>query len=228
MTSQPGEPIYRHLDSQWVAKFFGSGELRLTTLNACRTHPSNIRRDATDGKLSFAICDQRQMLAGISTAGSQSYILCASRSSDEAIQRHFETDSWIEIVDVAGFAGAVARAIGSGRQTRFGPCRYAPDKVLTRAASSPIAHDVAELFGAAMSGRTENLDQLFYQANARLAARTEAFQDDLYFLKPAASYAIEQEIRFVWFMEQPVDEPKVFDCSEAVKFCKRPGRSAAL
>ncbi|MGF6611715.1 hypothetical protein OKW45_006637 [Paraburkholderia sp. WSM4175] len=217
--------VYRHLPKIWANHFFDTGELLLTTLPKCREHEEESRRDGTDGKLSFAILDGQQIMAGLSIAGKSSYLLCTSCSCAEPIQQRFGTDSWIEIIDVQGFAQAVCRAVGSDTRPMFVPCRYLVDKSVTINAASPIADDFAEMCEAVTTGKTENIKQLFYETNARLRARAEAFEHDVYFLKPADPYQIEEEFRFVWTVDAAVSGPKVFDCSEARQFCQ-PARLA--
>ncbi|CBJ50358.1 hypothetical protein [Ralstonia solanacearum] len=221
MENQALTSVYRHLSKEWVNHFFETGELLLTTLPRCREHEEASRRDEADGKLWFALRDEHQIMAGISTAGACSYILCASQSHSAQVQQRFNTDSWIEIFNVQGFAQAVCRAVGSSKRPLFEPCRYAADKSVTRNATSLIATDVADMCEAIRAGKAEDIEQLFRQSNARLAARAAVFERDVYFLKPADPYQVEEEFRFVWFLDEAVSGPKVFNCSEARQFCQR-------
>lgn len=203
-----------------MSHFFETGELLLTTLPKCREHEEASRKDESDGKLWFALHDGRQTMAGIGVAGAHSYILCASQSCSTAVQQRFGTDSWIEIVDVQAFADAIRKAVGSTRHPMFRPCRYAQDKSATRVATTPIANDAAEMLEAIKAGKTENIEHLFHQTNARLAARIEAFEPDTYFLKPEDPYRVEEEFRFVWTLDDAVSGPKVFTCPEAIQYCR--------
>lgn len=220
MTLPAHTSVYRHLPRKWANHFFETGELLLTTLSKCREHEEASRKDETDGKLWFELRDRQQTMAGVSVAGARSYILCASQSCSTAIQQRFGTDSWIEIINAEGFAQAIRESVGSNNQPMFGPCRYAEDKSVTRDATTPITDDAAEMLEALRAGKTENIEQLFQQMRTRLAARAGAFEQDLYFLKPAVPYKVEEEFRFVWMLDGAVLGPKVFTCPKAIQYCK--------
>lgn len=220
MNNEAQFPVYRHLPKRWVDNFFETGELLLTTLPKCREHEEASRKDKTDGKLWFALQDGHQTVAGIGVAGASSYILCASQSNSTTVQQRFGTDSWIEIVNVERFAQAICNTVGSSKNPMFASCRYAPDKSVTRDATTSIASDAAEMLEAIQAGKTENMDQLFHQTNARMAARGKVFEQDLYFLKPANPYKVEKEFRFVWILDTAVPGPKVFACPEAIQYCR--------
>lgn len=158
-------------------------------------------------------------MAGISTAGACSYILCASQSHSAQVQQRFNTDSWIEIFNVQGFAQAVCRAVGSSKRPWFEPCRYAADKSVTRNATSLITTDVAEMCEAIRASKTENIEQLLLESNARLAARAEVFERDVYFLKLADPYQVEEDSASSGSSTKPCPGPRY-------STAPRPGSSA--
>jgi hypothetical protein len=211
---------YRHLEQKWVHEFFHTGTLRLTTLAYCREHEISSRADPRDGRINFSIRDNWQMMAGLSTAGQQSYMLCASKSRGPDIQNRFNTDGWIEIVDVAGFADAVAEAIGCSGAALVGSCRYVDAKEANKGTQSPISETISPLF-TAVNDSAADIETEFRKANARIAQFAEGqIGDDAYFMKDRQPYEIEEEVRFVWPAKDVVDGPKVFSCPGAREFCK--------
>jgi hypothetical protein len=212
--------VYRHLEQKWVREFFDSGRLRLTTLAYCREHDIPTRWDSRDGRINFSVRDDWQMMAGVCTAGLRSYMLCGSRSYARAIRSRLSTDSWIEIVDVAGFAAAVANAIDCTGEYRVEACRYVDIKEVNTLAA-PITDCIAPLFEATRD-LTADLEAEFEKANALIAqAIGWGVGDNAYFMKDRG-YEVEEEVRFVWPVDRAVDGPRVFLCEGALRFC-RPG-----
>lgn len=213
--------VYRHMDKKWVDQFFETGELLLTTLPKCREHDVLNRADSRDGKLNFALADRQQMMAGISVVGARSYILCASHSAHAEVQSRFGTDSWIEIVDAHAFASAIAETLACTRPPKLSSCIYVDQKEVTREADYPLAHDLREMTEMCMSGDFSQVESIFHRTNERLASRTAVFEDDAYFRKTAEPYRVEQEFRFVWFVDQDVSSPTVVRCEKARQWCRR-------
>jgi hypothetical protein len=212
--------VYRHLERKWVHEFFHIGSLRLTTLAYCREHDISSRADPRDGRINFSIRDNRQTMAGVSTAGLRSHMLCASMSCAGAIQNRFNTDGWIEIVDVAGFADAVADAIDCTGEALVGGCRYVDIKEVNKDAASPISDYIAPLFKAT-SDPTADTAAEFYKMNAQIAQFAEGrLGDNAYFMKDRVPYEVEEEVRFVWPVDHAVDGPKIFSCLGARQFCR--------
>jgi hypothetical protein len=214
--------VYRHLEQEWVEDFFRTGSLRLTTLAQCREHEISNRADPRDGRIDFSIRDDSQMMAGVNKAGLRSYMLCASRSCAEPIQRRFNTDSWIEILDVAGFSNAVAKAINCAGEPLFGCCRYVDRKEVNEKAESPISNCFASFHEAAHNPTADisDISSEFAKANDQMAQLAEGpLGDKVYFMKDRP-YEVEEEFRFVWPVDHAVDDPKVFSCPGALQFCK--------
>jgi hypothetical protein len=109
-----------------VERFFKTGSLRLTTYEKCKTIEDETRQDKNEGKRNYALTQGGYMTAGVQQVGKRCYMLCASMVESEAQMRRFESDSWILIDDVFGFAEAVSRCIPRYASGKMGPARNPP------------------------------------------------------------------------------------------------------
>jgi hypothetical protein len=214
--------VYRHLEQEFVRKFFKSGELRLTTLPKCRAHDDRARKDALDGKVNFSVREGDQMLAGIRVAGKRSFLLCASRSTASEVQDHFKTDSWIEIINVRGFADAVGKVVQATGKAQIDDCRYVQPKEVNEVAASQIINEyMAQLYEASETPGAD-IHAASDALNEQIGRIIESsVGDDVYFMKNREPFAVEEEVRFVWLVDYDVAGPDTFFVPDAVQFCKR-------
>jgi len=210
--------LYRHLERTRVDEFFDTGSLYLTTLAHCQTHPIVSRRDPREGQTNFSMQDGDLMMAGISKAGGRSYLLSTSISCGKDIQTRFGTDSWIEIFDVAGFADAVAKVLGCKAEPLVGGCLYTDVKQVDDVAPFPLNDIFAPLQKALEIGEPEAVAE-FHNTNKKICQLgAELVGDNAFFMKDRVPYEIEDEVRFAWFVDQPV-KPRPFLCPDARDFC---------
>jgi hypothetical protein len=212
--------VYRHLEREYVRKFFKTGELMLTTLPECRNHEKASRKDPYDGLINFSLRDGSQMLAGLNVAGSRSYVLCASRTSGREIHERLSTDSWIEIKIPGGFAEAVGKAIPCTGEPLLGDCRYVESKEVNKVAAAPLDEPAVRLFEEINKPGADPQAALV-QAMAESAQLVEGLigGDDAFFEKHLA-FEVEREFRFVWPVGHAVTGPARFLIPDAIQFCE--------
>src|ERR1700722_11806411 len=103
--------ICRYLESRFVEVFIEKGSLRLGTFGHYETIEDDIRKDQRDGRINFQFNREGLNIAGVTTVGRRSYVMCASLLESENLQKRFRCDNFIRIRNPLFFADAISRYI---------------------------------------------------------------------------------------------------------------------
>jgi hypothetical protein len=196
------------LETEYVDRFFDTGELRLSTFNMFRRHPDERCRDDQEGKvlIDCVTADGREMI-GIAAFGLAAYVLCGTTVESAEMQRRMQRDSFFRIMNTTGFAFEVAQAIPGFTGGGEGFCIYQDGRKITKYGTPPIG-DLDEL--NEHPNRNAIVQQYVENAGA-----TEA-----HFLK-LEKYRDEGEYRFLWLTDRAVSEPLTIHVPNARQYCQR-------
>lgn len=204
--------VYRYLESAYVDEFFSSGRLMLSSFSRFAEHVDEQRLDSKEGKtyLVHRTNDNGgQTLLVEMDFGHDAYVLCGSLLPSLDLMHAFGANSAIVIIDPAGFAAAVAKALNGFRLGVDGPCSYQLRRI--------IEHDFGWLdFG--LSEETEDISK--FNVDVLEKTISSMATEHVYFLKDA-SYVSQAEWRFVWLVDHVADKNIVIDVPDARKFCVR-------
>ena len=198
--------VYRFLERKYVEEFFDSGRIRLSSFERFSKHSDEQRHDASEGKAVSSMTDSQWTVVLAAGFGFDSYVLCGSTSSADAVASAF-ADSAIVIENTTEFAGIIARALPYYVNGIEGHCLYRSGRNIRR--RLPKGR-IKELWDAhKQEDGTINMDVL------QQIMRPVAI--DHLFLKEE-KYSNQLEYRLIWRC-QHVEEYIDLKVPEARKYC---------
>jgi hypothetical protein len=203
--------VYRMLEARWSQEFLRTGEIRIPSFAALRTHPDERRIDRLEGYLQLEHEQTRsdgrvEYLHVTADYSPNGYVLSTTMSDSGAIAREFGADSYIAIQNSTGFARAIAQQIPGFVHGSEGPCIYLEGRTLRR--------DFGELPLEVLQHAGQRVRTLLTPAIAMELA------DAPFFLK-APAFAWQLEYRFVWVTDHPTDGYLALKVPDARRFCGR-------
>jgi len=215
--------VCRYMHTQFVEDFFATGALRLRSLHSYKTEESDVRRDESEGSMSFTINGKKLRIGGRLDYGKRCYALCGSLvESDEQMHR-FETDNFLRIHNPIGFADVVSRYIPGFFLGHIGPCIYRP--LRDYQAESTRDFGLTAMMDTMRDGvvddkEKEKLEASLNQSRAQMGEDIEAeVRFQYYFLKPEVPYAQDLEYRAIWVVPNEISCPLNIHVPEAIQFC---------
>lgn len=192
-------PIIRLSKKEHVDDFFLNGNIRLGTLPFYGKYEgSNEVRDSSEGSIILVVHHGDHSYFLKLLTGFHHYVLsCSLGEPSQSLYERFEYDAAFEITDPIKFAKAIRKKLAA-INIRHAKCVYRNAKIL-------IVNDPLDFNPMRISGET-----------------IECADYAQYFIK-FPQYADQSEYRFVWSLSshQKIVEPRVIQCKEAVKYCKR-------
>src|SRR5215831_11408391 len=98
------------MKTQYVDAFFADGSVRLSSFEAFRRHPDEMRRDGQEGLVAMEIEAPNGTSSILGANGQEAYILCAS-TIESAPKTPAHDRSAFRILNCLGFADAISRQI---------------------------------------------------------------------------------------------------------------------
>lgn len=118
-------PLYRYLPSEYVTKFFDTGELRLSSFSCFSKHKDEARGDKEEGKSLILAQAGDKFFGHYTIAGLNSYVLCGSHVLSKNVMNDFShCDAAIEITNTVEFASEIARQLAGFKAGVSGNCIY--------------------------------------------------------------------------------------------------------
>ncbi len=194
--TEPKDQLIKMTKKKFVDSFFENGTIRLGTFRDFAQSENNEIGDKSEGSLIVVGRDSQMTGFARIASGFNNFVFCTyiGKPDPELIQ-NFEYDDYYIINDPEGFANAIADRLACPTIYRSG-CLYRTNKVLV---GTP----------------PPNFD--FYSLSAELRNLVNKSQ---YFIKPL-KFKPQREYRFIWELDEDVDDPFVFNCPEAIKYCSR-------
>lgn len=214
--------VYRYLESQFIDRFFETGEIRLSSFQKFKSHKDEHRRDMSEGVAISTVIGNNMAAVAVTKHATNALVMSTSLEHSEQLYRAFEVDGCFVINNPAQFGLAICRQIPGCVAGMEGPCIYSEFRVVERNAPTMTLKD----FGVdtshpppAVTGPTSLNHEDMNKVGAPLAT---LLGDDPVFLKGQA-YAAQREYRLVWYLEKNVEAPETLTvtCPEAVQFCSR-------
>ena len=220
ITLQTGKPIniklpniYRYMDNEFIDLFFNEGIFRISSFQTYKEYPDEIRGDKGEGSGSYMNMPKEGPKSVVITiVGDDSYMLSTSLHKSKALQKDFNTNGVIEIVDPLNFAVALSNSILGNTETCIGFCNYQENKIVRKQLEN-IGNPIGSKNHISIGG-PEMIDHTQKLIGNGI---------DLMFLKDL-KYQTQSEFRFVWKMNtefHPMEKFIDINCKEAIQFCKR-------
>ena len=211
--------IIRYMNTNFIEDFFEHGKIMLTTYERCRAHEDKTRRDVKEGSCNFNLTHEEMGVAGIHTAGINSYMLCCSTAETANLLQHFECDNYLIINDVIGFADAISRYIPGFISGKAGCCIYKDERLVDAQTKTPITPNPQRLLDVTHNGKPGDIEEEFHRMNSEFLDNiSRELADTAYFVKEA-NFSKELEFRIIWTTTRKVLEPLHIECPEAIKYC---------
>ncbi|WMJ69215.1 hypothetical protein [Stenotrophomonas sp. 24(2023)] len=194
--------IIRAMGAPYVDAFFKTGALRISSFEAFRTHPNELRRDEHEGMATMEIHAPQSRLSAVAINGQEAYVLCASLHEPVLAPG----EQGLVIDDTVAFAAAIAGVLPGAIGGTEGPCVYRDDTRYTATDN--------HAFTPPQDG--EDLDA-WADRHERVLGR---HMQNALFIKHAR-YAHEREYRMIWFCSGTRQPYIDILCPQAVAFCRR-------
>lgn len=203
--------VVRYLEREFVNRFFDEGELMIPTVRKFHKHADEERGDEHEGMARIEATVNGAPVNGLVGAGGDAFILSTSCIDDEGLMRQLNYDAAIRIVDVIGFASAIASRIPYFRQGIQGYCIYRNSKKVVASVSRP---------GVSLDFDTIGKDPIKTFNDMKQIVSEVATQDALF--RKSIKYAHQAEYRFAWHSESAIGQDSiVVKCPDARRFCER-------
>lgn len=208
--------LYRFLNKEYVDAFFKDGTLRISSFAQFSKHKDEQRLDCHEGEVHFV--EQTKEFGGqtveiFSKHGGNAYVLSSSMRFDKKLADSFECNSYIKITDTTAFGITIAKHIQNLIAAYEGPCNYQVMKIMAKETNGPPKH----IEHYKNDEGLVDVDKLIKSTTSRHAAHAPFFLKD-------ARYSNQVEYRFVWLVNEQVEEPIFIKAPEAVQFCERPNK----
>jgi len=208
--------LFRFLDKEYVDAFFKDGTLRLSSFAQFYRHKDEQRQDKHEGEAYFV--EQTREKSGqtieiFSKNKNNSYILSSSMRDSKELAALFKCDSYIRVNESTSFGVAIARHIPNLIAAFEGPCNYQSTKMLIKETHEPPK----DLEHFKNDSGLVDIGKLTKSVLARYPAHLPFFLKD-------NCYANQVEYRFVWVVNEKVEEPLSIKVPEAIQFCEQPNK----
>lgn len=204
---QQKKPVYRLFDKkEWADRFFETGELRISCIEAFRNFPDEIRGDRQEGKGSAYFTHQNKDISLILfDEAVNGYILSTTDTLNDEIIKAFNAVCAIKIHNSAYFGLEVAKNLNSVQQGIEGDCNYVDDK--------SIEVDFSQQQN--LINKAGFANDLLFQLELKRKVSTKSL-----FLKHQ-KYSYQKEYRFIWFSKGRASDPLIIQCPQARLICER-------
>ncbi|OEK01864.1 hypothetical protein BFP97_10205 [Roseivirga sp. 4D4] len=194
---EPQEKLIKMSKKEHIDSFFKDGTLRLGTFKDYQKSENEEIGDKSEGcLLVIGRNSKRTGIAHISSGFNNFVFCCFDGEADQTLVGKFDYDDYFFIDNPNGFAQAIADRLPCPNIYRS-RCVYRNDKVLVG---------------------TPPPNFNFYKMSHELRNLVNWGQ---YFIKPVR-FSHQKEYRFIWELDEDIDEPFLMKCPEAVEYCSRP------
>ena len=188
--------IIKMSKTEHIDNFFRTGTLMLGSFNYYKSFDNSEIGDNKEGSV-IVVGESKvgTIFAGIA-GGFNNYLFCCyDGNPDPEIIKNFGYDDYFEIVDPEGFSSSINESLNAVKRSRS-KCLYRQHKALV--GKTPNTYDYGKI-----SGELENL-----------------VSQSKYFIK-TSNFNHQNEYRFMWTIEEDIEDYILIDCPEAIKYCKR-------
>lgn len=196
--------LYRYEDSNYIDKFFETGELKISCFNEYINYEHENLGDKNEGySISYGFTENDMTIVAVTMIGKNAGVFCTSTILDKKLLNKFSRNSVFVIKKPLEFMLEVLKSILRVCEVYHGNCIYLESKHYTNNVPALNPGDLNRL----------TFDDLSRIVNSNFSAE-QYFQKDI-------KYQDQSEYRFVFITDRPFEKYIIIDVPEAIKYCEK-------